>query len=124
LPGQVVAEVLCDREAAQDGVAELAAAQEPRRRHDPAHAERRPDLLGVPPAVRACADDLLQSDDVGIDRPERRHNAVGARAAVEATAAVNVVRGDAQRSRPGSHYAMIVARERTLALAGEARWHV
>ena len=68
LPRQVVLEWLRDREAAEHGVAELMAAQLPRRRHHPAHAERGADLLGVAAALRSGADHLLQRDDVGVDR--------------------------------------------------------
>ena len=67
-----------DRKAAEHGVAELMAAQLPRRRHHPAHAERRADLLGVAAAVRAGADDFLQRDDVGVDGAEHGGDAFGA----------------------------------------------
>ena len=63
LPGQVVLGVVPDRQPAQHDVAEQAAAQVARRRHHPAHAEQRAELLGVarragrrrsPPAARRC----------------------------------------------------------------------
>ena len=47
LPRQVVVRVVNDRVAAQDDVAEQAAAQMPRRRHHPAHAEQRAELFGM-----------------------------------------------------------------------------
>ena len=126
LPRQIVLEVLRDRKAAEHGVAELVAAQLPRRRHHPAHAERRADLLGVAAAVRAGADHFLQRDDVGVDRAQHRGDALGPRPAVEAAAAMDVVGGDAQRrARPWSHYAMIVrasrASSRALRVAGASR---
>ena len=97
-----------DRQPAQHRVAELMAAELPRRRHHPAHAERRADLLGVPAAVRTRADDFLQRDDVGVDRAEHGGDALGPRAPVEAAAAMHVVGRDAQRSSSHLiHYAMI-----------------
>ena len=91
--------VMGDREAAQDDVAELVAAQLARRRHDPAHAERGADLLGVAAAARPGADHFLQRDDVGVDGAEHGGDALGTRAPVEAAAAMDVVGGDAQRRR-------------------------
>ena len=75
------------------------AAQLTRRRHHPSHAEQRADLLGVAAVVRPGADHFLQRDDVGVDGAEHGGDALGARAAVEAAAAMNVVGGDAQRRR-------------------------
>src|SRR6478609_11231164 len=65
LPGQVVAYVVHDGEAAEHDVAVGVAAEDPRGRHDPAHAERRADLLRLALVPRAGADHLLQRDDVG-----------------------------------------------------------
>ena len=62
LPRQIVLDVVRDREAAEDRVAELMAAQTAGRRHHPAHAERGADLLDVAAAVRAGADHFLQRD--------------------------------------------------------------
>ena len=64
LPRQVVLRVVPDRKPAQHDVAEQAAAQVARRRHHPAHAEQRAELLGVAGERRAGADHLLQRDDV------------------------------------------------------------
>ena len=97
-PRQVVLEMLRDGKPAEDRVAELMAAQQPRRRHDPAHAERGANLLGVPAAVRPRADDFLQRDDVGVDGAQDADDAFGPRAAVETAAAVDVVGGDPQRA--------------------------
>ena len=69
-----------------------------RRRHHPAHAEQRAELLGMARGVRAGADHLLQRDDVGVDRPDDSAIAGRTGAAVEAAAAVDVVGGDAQRA--------------------------
>ena len=114
LPRQIVLEVLRDRQPAQDGVAELVAAQLPRRRHHPAHAEQRAELLGVAAVVRSRADHFLQRDDVGVDRAEDGGDPLGAGAAVEAAAAMDVVGRDAQRrARPLSHYAMIARGDAT-----------
>ena len=87
----------------QHGVAELVAAQLPRRRHHPAHAEQRaPSSSAWPPPCGPGADDFLQRDDVGVDRAQHRGDPIGARAAVEAAAAMHVVGRDAQRRRaPG-----------------------
>ena len=52
LPRQIVLEMLNDREAAEHGVSEVMAAQLPRRRHHPAHAERGANLLRVAPTPR------------------------------------------------------------------------
>ena len=66
LPRQVVLRVLTDRQPAEHDVAELAAAQLADRRHHPAHAEQRAELLGVARAMtRPGADHFLQRDDVG-----------------------------------------------------------
>ena len=60
--------VVHDGEAAEHDVAVGVAAEHPRGGHDPAHAERRADLLRL--ARRAAgADHLLQRDDVGVDAP-------------------------------------------------------
>ena len=99
--------MLGDREPAEDRVAELVAAQQARRRHDPSHAERGADLFGVAAAARAGADDFLQRHDVGVDGPEHRGDAVGTRAPVEAAAPMDVVGGNPQRRGGVSHYAMI-----------------
>src|SRR5215472_16077081 len=90
LPRDVVLEVMRDRKAAENGVAELMTAELPRRRVHPTHAERRAELFRVSPSPRAGADDFLQRDDVSIDRAEHGRNAVGPRAAVESATAVHV----------------------------------
>src|SRR5438132_4961093 len=100
--------MLRNREAAQDGIAELMTAHEPRRRHHPSRAEQRAEPLRVPAAVRAGADDFLQRDDVGVDRAQHGGDASGTRAAIEAAAAMDVVGRDAERrARRLSHYVMI-----------------
>jgi len=86
--------VLNDREAAEDDVAEQMSAEMPDGGHDPAHPERRPDLLGLSGPQRSCADDFLQGDDVRIDGAQHLGDTKGRRAPVHAAAAVNVVRGD------------------------------
>jgi hypothetical protein len=47
--------------------------------------------------VRAGADDFLERDEVGIDGPDHVRDTRGQRASVEATAAMDVVGGDADR---------------------------
>jgi len=47
LPGQVVVGVVNDRMSAEHHVAEQIAAQVPRRRHHPAHAQQRTELFGM-----------------------------------------------------------------------------
>ena len=81
LPRQIVFDVLRDREAAEDRVAELMSAQVSRRRHHPSHAERGAEFFGVAAAVRAGADHFLQRDDVGVDGAEDRGDPLGPRAA-------------------------------------------
>jgi hypothetical protein len=109
LPGQIVIGVRGDGEATQYGVPELMPAQQTRRRHDPSHAERGPDRLGVPAAAGPGAHDLLQRHDIGANRAQHVNNPIGARAPVETAAAMDVVGDDAQREgRAGSHCAMIV----------------
>ncbi len=103
LPRQVVPEMLRDREAAEDGVAELMAAQQAGGRHHPAHAERRADLFGVAPAARTGADHFLQRDDVGVDGAQHGGDPFGARPAVESAAPVDVVGRDAQRHGSRRH---------------------
>ena len=107
LPRQILFEMLDDRQAAEDGVAELMAAQLPRRRHHPAHAERRAQALGVAAAVRTGADHFLQRHDVGVERSDHGRGALRPRAAVEAPAAMNVVGRDAERPVGRGHYTMI-----------------
>ena len=71
----------------------------PRRRHHPAHAQRRAQLRRLARLERAGADHFLQRDDVGVDGREHAGDAFEARAAVEAAAAMNVVGGDAHLAR-------------------------
>ena len=78
LPAQVVLLVMLDREAAEHDVAEERVAEVPRRRHHPAHAQRRADLGRLAGLERAGADHFLQRDDVGVDRrPAPRRCAPG-----------------------------------------------
>src|SRR5436190_3386172 len=120
-PRQIVFEVLRDRKAAQHRVAELVAPQLARRRHDPAHAERGAELLGVPAAAWTGADDFLQRHDIGVDRAQDTRDALGPRPSVEAPAAMDVVGRDPNPGR-SRHYVMIVrvfaARRAALAAAG------
>src|SRR5256885_9976244 len=105
--------MLRDRMAAEYGIPEMVTAQLPRRRHHPAHAEHRAEFFGVAAAVRSGADHFLQRDDVGVDGVEHGGDSIRTGAAVEPTAAMNVVGGDAQRRpRAVSHYAMIVRVDR------------
>ena len=85
-----------DREAAEDDVAEEMTAQVPHRRHDPAHAERRADLLGLAGAGRAGPNHFLQRDDVGIDVAQHFGNALRRRAPIHAAAAMDVVGRDSE----------------------------
>ena len=88
--------MLRNRETAEDGVAELMAAEQARRRHDPPHAECRTDLFSVPAAARSCAKHFLQRNDIGADRFDHRGDPFGPRSAVEAAAAMDIVSGNAQ----------------------------
>ena len=97
LPRQIVLRVVGDRKAAQDDVAELVAAQQAHRRHDPAHAERRADLLDLAAAARPGADHFLQRDDVRVDVPQHGGDAIGPRPSIHPAAAMDVVGDDAQR---------------------------
>lgn len=94
LPGQVVLDVVPHGEAAQDHVAELVAAQFAHRSHDPAHAERGADALGVSGGRPSRANHLLERDDVGVERPQHVGDAFGTGAAVESAAAVDVIGDD------------------------------
>ena len=94
--------VFADRMPAEDRVAELMPSELPGRRHDPAHPQRRADLLEMAGAVESRADHFLQRDDVGIDGREDVGDALGSRPAVEAPGAMDVVRRHAQVDpRPG-----------------------
>ena len=99
-PRQVVLAVVHDRKAAEDDVAEEMLAQLPHRRHHPAHAERRADLLGLAGARRPRADHLLQRDDVGVDVAQHLGDPRRDDAAVHAAAAVDVVGRDPQIDLP------------------------
>ena len=115
LPRQIVLEVLDDRKPAEHGIAELMAAQMARGRHHPPHPEQRAELLRVPAVTRPRTDDFLQRDDVGVDDADQGGGAIGARASIEAAAAMNVVGRDTEgRARRVSHYAMIAAVIRAL----------
>ena len=107
LPRQVLFEMLDDRQAAEDRVAELMAAQLPCGRHRPAHPERRAEALRVAAAVRTGSDHLLQRHHVGVERSDHGRGALRTRAAVEAPAAMNVVGRDAERPVGRGHYTMI-----------------
>jgi hypothetical protein len=96
-PREVVLRMLPDRQPAENDVAKQMSAQVARGRHDPAHAERRAQLLGVTRPRRPGADDFLQGDDVRIDVLEDAGDAVRPRPTVEAAAAVDVVGGNAKR---------------------------
>jgi hypothetical protein len=74
LPREVVLQVRPDGETAQHHVAEQAPSQVPRRRHHPAHAKQRTELFGVATRIRAGADHLLQSHDIGVHRPDHVGN--------------------------------------------------
>ena len=65
-PRQIVLAVMNDWESAEDDVAEQVIAQMAHRRHDPPHADRGADFLGLAGAIRAGADHLLKRHDVGI----------------------------------------------------------
>ncbi len=95
-PRQIVVAVMDDREAAEDHVAEVVAAQHPHRMHDPAHAQGGADFLRLSGAAGAGADHFLQRHDVRLHVTDdvgdpRRH-----RPAVHAAAAVDVVGRDPQ----------------------------
>jgi hypothetical protein len=101
LPREVVLEVRADRESAQDHVAEKASAQVSRRRHHPPHTKLRAELFRLAARRRPGADHLLERHDVGIHRADDVGDPGGARAPVEAAAAMDVVSGDAERLAAG-----------------------
>ena len=104
-PRQVVLGMVLNRQPAHHDIAEQGAAQVARRRHDPAHAEQRAELLGVPGRRLAGANHFLQGDDVGVDAADDLGDAGWIGAAVKAAAAVDVVGGDPERSPVGiGHY--------------------
>jgi hypothetical protein len=89
--------------------------QVPRRRHDPAHAERRAELFGVPAIPRSSPHHFLQGDHIRVNRAQHRRDTIGTGPAIEAAASVNVVgRYPKRRTRRLCHYAMIVAVMRAL----------
>ena len=100
LPREVVLHVVLHRETAQDDVAEEGVAEMPGGRHDPSHAQRGPELRGLSRLERAGADDLLEGDDVGVDRRDDGGDPLEAGAAVEAASTVDVVGRDADCCRP------------------------
>ena len=63
------------------------------------HPQRGADFGGLAGLERTRANDFLQGDDVGVDRGQDRGDPLGARAAVEPPAAMNVVGDDSQRPR-------------------------
>ncbi len=87
-----------DGEAAEHDVAVGVAAEHPRGGHDPAHAERRADLLRLALVPRAGADHLLQRDDVGADPLQHLRDPIRPRAAVEPATPVDVVGGHPHQS--------------------------
>ncbi len=103
LPREIVFEMLRDGQPAEHRVAEQMAAQVPRRRHHPAHAQQRAELFDLAVAAWSGADHFLQRDDVGVDRAQHGGDAFRAGAAVEAAAAMDVVGGDAQRRARVGH---------------------
>ena len=88
------------------------AAQVTHRRHHPAHAERRADLLGMARVVRPRANDFLQRDDVGIEPREHVDRALGHGAPVHAAAAMDVVGDDSER------FSMQIAQSRSKSRVG------
>ena len=86
---------------AEHDVAEQVPAQMARRRHDPSHAKQRAQFLGMTAGRGPRADHLLQGDDIGVNGPDHVGDARRVGAAVEASAPMNVVGGDAQLSPAG-----------------------
>ena len=101
-PGQIVLRVVHDREAAHDHVAEEMPPKMPHRRHHPAHAERRADLLRLTGPRRPRADDFLQRDDVGVDVAKHFRDPRRRDAAVHAPRSMDVVGGDPQIDVPAA----------------------
>jgi hypothetical protein len=64
--------------------------------HHPAHPQGRPDLFGLPRAVRPRADDFLKRDDVGPKAAQHVDRATRPCASVHAAAAVDVIGDDAK----------------------------
>ena len=98
--------VVDDRMPAEDDVAEQVPSQVPYRRHDPAHAQQSPEFFGVPGRVWPGPDDFLQGDQIGIDRSNHVGDSSGQGAAIQATAPMDVVRGDAKRAPAGISHAV------------------
>jgi hypothetical protein len=103
LPGQIVLEVVGDRMAAQDHVAELMAAEAPGGGHDPTHAERRADRFRLVAARDSRADYFLERDDIGIDGAQHRDDPIRPRAAIHALTPMDVVGDDSQARGGVSH---------------------
>lgn len=99
LPGQIVFDVMEDRQSAQHDVAELVFAQSASRCHDPTHPQRRADLFDVATAARPWTDHFLQRDDVGVDGAQDRSDPIWAGPAIHPTTTVNVVGDHPQRGR-------------------------
>ena len=99
-PRQVVFDMRGDRQPAQHRVAELMAAELPRRRHHPAHTELRAQFLRVSAGGGSRADHFLQRHDIGVDRAQDLRDPLGARASVDSAAAMHVVGRNAERLAP------------------------
>lgn len=113
LPRQIHMRVVVDGVSAEHDVAELVPPQLPGRSHDPAHAELGAQLLGVTGSRTPGPDDLLEGNQVWIDRREHFCYSFGSLPAVQADGPVDVVGDDAQVDRPprGVHVHMIVPGE-------------
>src|SRR5436190_15401598 len=104
-----------NRKTAEHGVAELMAAQVPRRRHDPSHAEHGAELLRMAPVPRAGPDHFLERDHIRVNRLQHRGDTIGPGPPVEAAASMDVIsRYPDRRPRRLNHYVMIVAVMRAL----------
>jgi hypothetical protein len=77
------------------------AAQPARRRHYPAHCQRRADFFDLAAAVRPRANHFLQRDDVSFEIAEHCSDPLRAAASIQSDAAMDVVGDDAQRPLAG-----------------------
>jgi hypothetical protein len=99
-PAQVVLLMMEDGKVRQHHVAEQCVPEMTGRRHDPAHAQRRPNVGGLALLKRTRANHFLERDDVGIDGRQDGGNALGTCTSVETATTVDVIGDDPEFSRP------------------------
>jgi hypothetical protein len=85
---------MCDREAAENHIAEEMPAELPHRGHHPSHAEGGANLFRLARTGRTRPDHFLERDDVRVDVAEHFGNPLRRGAAIHAATAVDVVGRD------------------------------